>query len=183
MSDSKSPIWCYEKRIPEDICDKIIKEFDAEDLQLSETFKGLSLDTRNVLSKQVPQEHWLNGFLYYFGVDANIFNFNFNITNLQQTEFLKYSKGMFYRPHTDISFDKNNSSHYRKLTIIIQLSDIDEYDGGEIEIFDDGFERYKVPKTKGTIAVFPSYLTHHVKKITSGTRYSLVGWIVGPAFA
>ena len=66
----------------------------------------------------------------------------------------------------------------RKLSICIQLSDPEEYKGGEFQ-----FKSLDSPtnyKTKGSILVFPSYNEHQITEITSGTRYSLVGWMEGP---
>jgi len=34
----------------------------------------------------------------------------------------------------------------------------------------------------GSISFFPSYTIHEVTPVTSGVRYSLVGWACGPAF-
>ena len=35
---------------------------------------------------------------------------------------------------------------------------------------------------QGTIIVFPSHMWHQVKKVTQGTRYSLVTWFRGKDF-
>jgi hypothetical protein len=37
-------------------------------------------------------------------------------------------------------------------------------------------------KEQGFVALFPSYVLHEVKPVTSGTRYSLVSWITGKPF-
>jgi len=37
-----------------------------------------------------------------------------------------------------------------------------------------------VPKTRGTVVVFDSRTPHRVKKVFSGHRKSIVGWICGP---
>ena len=36
--------------------------------------------------------------------------------------------------------------------------------------------------SKGSIIVFPSFVWHRVKPVTSGTRYSLVAWHLGNPF-
>ena len=36
------------------------------------------------------------------------------------------------------------------------------------------------PKQKGIIAFFDSRTPHRVRKVKSGMRKSLVGWVVGP---
>ena len=53
-------------------------------------------------------------------------------------------------------------------------------------MFRDFFgERYsererEAPKQRGTMIVFDSRVRHRVRKIKSGTRKSIVGWVVGP---
>ena len=69
----------------------------------------------------------------------------------------------------------------RKISIVVQLSDPLEYEGGELQISDGGTNRV-CEKTKGTIIIFPSYLLHRVTPVTKGTRRSLVLWVTGPPF-
>lgn len=68
----------------------------------------------------------------------------------------------------------------RKLSFSIQLSDPNEYEGGDLEFM----PAMKDPamKRQGSIILFPSYLTHRVSPVTSGTRFVIVGWIHGPEF-
>ncbi len=67
----------------------------------------------------------------------------------------------------------------RKLSMSVQLSDADEYEGGELEFMDSS---EPAPKDIGSLIVFPSYMQHRVKPVTSGVRRSLVAWVSGPAF-
>ena len=69
----------------------------------------------------------------------------------------------------------------RKLSISIQLSASDEYEGGDLE-FDLGTEITKVGREQGLAVAFPSFVRHRVAPVTRGTRYSLVAWIHGPRF-
>ena len=73
---------------------------------------------------------------------------------------------------------------HRKLSMVIQLSDPKDYEGGILEIHAN--EHYPPPpdelKRRGTIVVFPSFLRHRVIPVTKGVRYSLVAWIEGPHF-
>jgi len=62
----------------------------------------------------------------------------------------------------------------------LQLSDEDDYEGGELQFMDDDDQLYTAPKKKGTIIIFDSRVKHRVRKIKNGTRKSLVGWVVGP---
>ncbi|MDB2656544.1 2OG-Fe(II) oxygenase [Crocinitomicaceae bacterium] len=69
----------------------------------------------------------------------------------------------------------------RKLSVTVQLSDPDEYEGGDLE-FMINHKTVKAPRKKGTIVVFPSFIMHRVTPITKGTRQSIVGWVSGPPY-
>ena len=58
------------------------------------------------------------------------------------------------------------------------LSDPDEYEGGQLEIWGKPIDVYK----KGSIIFFPSWMPHRVTPVTKGTRYSLVMWFMGAPF-
>ena len=73
------------------------------------------------------------------------------------------------------------NSNARKLSLVVQLSDPEDYEGGDLEIY-TGHEPLVVKKKKGMTAFFPSYQLHGVTPVTKGTRYSLVVWVHGPAF-
>ena len=66
----------------------------------------------------------------------------------------------------------------------IQLSDSDEYEGGDFEIESKIWSDYEKElfRQKGTIITFPSFMKHRVTPITAGTRKSLVVCVDGPKF-
>ena len=105
--------------------------------------------------------------------------YNFKLTEI--TEHIQYTvynsddQG-YYDWHIDMGPDKV----HRKLSLVCQLSDPTEYEGGELQI---NTGRTSIPeKDKGTVILFPSYLLHRVTPVTKGVRRSLVLWIEGPAF-
>jgi PKHD-type hydroxylase len=69
----------------------------------------------------------------------------------------------------------------RKLSITVQLSDPDEYEGGELQ-FMVNQNIFTAPKDKGTAIIFPSFALHRVTPITKGSRKSIVGWISGAPY-
>jgi PKHD-type hydroxylase len=69
----------------------------------------------------------------------------------------------------------------RKLSISIQLTNPEEYEGGELKLY-DGEEETLMDKTQGTLILFPSYVLHEVMPVTKGTRNSLVTWVTGKQF-
>lgn len=93
----------------------------------------------------------------------------FNIKNLpDNTRVLRYKKGSFFSPHTDrIGLFGN-----RKLTLIIQLSEKDSYEGGVLIINNN-----PISKQIGNLVLFDSGVIHEVTKLSSGERFVLVSWI------
>jgi PKHD-type hydroxylase len=95
--------------------------------------------------------------------------------NIQYTVYESEDQG-YYDWHVDMGPEKAR----RKLSLVCQLSDPSEYEGGELQI---NTGQIMCPeKDKGTVILFPSYLLHRVTPVTKGVRRSLVLWIEGPAF-
>jgi PKHD-type hydroxylase len=118
----------------------------------------------------------------YYAKDANKKMWNFNIPFLKEKiQFSVYEAEQqgHYDWHMDIGGGKGST---RKMSMSIQLSDPKDYKGGELEFM---LHRniHKAPQNKGDVIFFPSYLMHRVKKVTEGTRYSLVFWFHGPPFS
>jgi len=90
-------------------------------------------------------------------------------------QFTRYEVGEYYGPHFDIGPGKLTE---RKLSLTVQLSPPDEYTGGELIIYPE----FVAPKDQGTMTVFPSFMCHNVRPVTTGVRYSLVSWLAGPPF-
>ena len=68
----------------------------------------------------------------------------------------------------------------RKLSFSLQLSDPDDYEGGNVEFIDDSDKNFIGPRQRGTIILFDSRTKHRVNKVTKGVRRSIVGWVLGP---
>jgi PKHD-type hydroxylase len=107
--------------------------------------------------------------------------YNFELTTMEDIQFSEYDasyQGM-YRNHTDDGFEEFR----RKISFSLQLSDPEDYDGGDLLIYrfklDNPFE---VKREKGLLSIFPSWTIHEVTPVTRGTRYTLVGWCHGPQF-
>jgi PKHD-type hydroxylase len=110
-------------------------------------------------------------------VEANdtIWKFDLNsvIDNIQYTEY--EGNGGHYDWHLDIG---PGSISHRKISIVVQLSDPEEYVGGDLEIM-TGSDHTKIPRGKGNVIIFPSFLLHRVVPLISGNRKSLVLWVGG----
>ena len=108
----------------------------------------------------------------FFKFDLFGLNEGFQFTNYEAPSG-KYGKHV----------DRGMNMSVRKLSISIQLTDPEEYEGGELKLYDgDDKEAQVMDKTQGTLIIFPSYVLHEVMPITKGTRNSLVTWITGKQF-
>ncbi len=125
---------------------------------------------------------------------------NFDWDYSESCQFTKYKLNQYYDWHCDSwnkPYDKPNSPNehgkIRKLSMTCQLTDGSEYTGGELEfdfrnydphMRDESIHRVQCKEIlpKGSIIVFPSFVWHRVKPVTSGTRYSLVVWHLGRPF-
>lgn len=108
--------------------------------------------------------------------------FRYNIVFLESFQYSIYNIGDHYDYHRDThSHGVNSLYEQRKLSFTIQLSDSDEYKGGDLEFFHPS-NPVLSNRNKGSMTVFPSFHYHRVTPVTQGKRLALVGWIVGPDF-
>lgn len=109
----------------------------------------------------------------------NVKHYGFDLTGfgepMQLTHYDGSEQGM-YGWHQDY-----NSTISRKLSVVVQLSDPKDYEGGNLQVMTHD-QVQTVRKQRGLITVFPSYNLHQVTPVTQGTRQSLVAWISGPDF-
>lgn len=173
----------FTEAIPEATIDELRKILDTKELCDAQIGSG----TVNT-SKRRSKIFWLPKTEEFFEIYKIFFEligkcnsefYQFKLTEI--TEHIQYTvynaedQG-YYDWHIDMGPDKGR----RKLSLVCQLSDPSEYEGGELQI---NTGNILVPeKEKGTVILFPSYLLHRVTPVTKGTRRSLVLWIEGPAF-
>jgi len=107
--------------------------------------------------------------------------FDFDLDKIERLQFTHYNcnENGCYKAHVDPL--QWNIPHNRKLSIVVQLSDPSEYEGGEL-ILHNSHENNVIEKEKGHTVFFPSYTLHEVTPVTKGERFTLVGWIHGNAF-
>ena len=144
------------------------------------------------------QEPWMYRELKPYLEDANrLAHWNFDFDWIESLQFTKYAKNQFYNWHTDAfaetykSSSPTHNNKIRKLSFTCQLSDPNDYEGGELEFVipqtfkhELKFSAYKLKEIipQGSLVVFPSFLLHRVKPVTKGVRYSLVSWALGFPF-
>lgn len=91
-------------------------------------------------------------------------------------QIAEYSPDQHFKWHLDMGPERFS---IRKLSLVVQLSDPDDYEGGELQVM-SADEPTTFSKARGTVVVFPSYVLHRVTPVTRGTRFSLAGWVGGP---
>lgn len=123
---------------------------------------------------------WLSNRIQEAVQDFNYQFFRFDLTALDGLNLSTYTadEGGQYRAHNDCIA---NDGLMRKLTVVIQLTDPSEYQGGETVVM-DGEQEIPLRQDRGCINIFPSFLTHRVNPITKGKRCALITWVVGPPF-
>ena len=123
-------------------------------------------------------DKWIKMLLWEYVLKANK-AFQIDIKNNSEMQFIEYrhNEEGHYDWHHDVNWNGQDGMD-RKLSVTIQLSDSNEYVGGNFE-----FDEIKTNvdfKPQGTVIIFPSYLRHRVSPVTFGTRRSLVAWYYGP---
>jgi len=114
--------------------------------------------------------------------DANRNHFNFNLDEFaerMQVAWYGAEQEGFFDWHVD--FGDGRVARNRKLTIVVQLSEPDTYDGGNLETNADGVVR-QASRIIGSALMLPSFVLHRVSPVTRGERYSLTLWSHGPGF-
>ena len=111
----------------------------------------------------------LNGQFFDFDLDGFVEDFQYTVYD---------GSGDHYSWHIDKG---PTTGSPRKLSIVLQLTDPSEYEGGDLE-FLTAPGPILAKKQKGLIYAFPSWVLHRVTPVTSGVRRSLVVWVSGPKF-
>ena len=114
-------------------------------------------------------------------VNQGVFHFDIDGAD-DELKLIKYHQGGFYGWHTD--FNAGSCSN-RKLVAIVQLTDPSEYEGGEVQFgIQDKHtkEWYTMNQLKGSLTIFPTFLSHNVTPVTKGTRYVLQELFIGDHF-
>lgn len=124
---------------------------------------------------------WLYARMAFIIQNLNSKYYGFDIHGLcESLQFSVYTEknGGHYDLHQDAG---GSTSSPRKLSMVIQLSDPEDYEGGDLQILTSR-NPSNVAKEKGLAVVFPSYTLHAVTPVTKGVRKTLVAWITGPKF-
>lgn len=122
---------------------------------------------------------WIFERLARTAIEQNTHWFNFELHGLNEgLQLAKYDQSDLFNWHLDYG---GGLASTRKLSLSVQLSEPEAYEGGDLQFMIND-KLYNMPRSAGTVIVFPPFMMHRVTAITSGTRMSLVGWVHGPPF-
>ena len=176
------PAWQWKSEIPNDVCD-IIKNTLDKDFHQGKVGKD-KLYNNNIRKVDISfqSSNWINALLIGFIRYANHSNFSYDLSDIdkEDLQLSRYSKGSFYGKHADYADSDGQLLKTRKLSLSLQLSDENEYEGGELLIYNHlKNDVIKACKSKGSLIIFDSRMTHEITPVKSGERYSLVKWYHG----
>lgn len=127
-----------------------------------------------------PESDFIFDRLERIATEVNQNSFHFSLMGFgEPLQFTTYrGGGAHYGWHQDIGA---GTTRFRKLSIVIQLSDPASYRGGNLEISMEG-KSVPVERARGTGLIFAAWLLHRVTPLEEGIRHSLVAWISGEPF-
>ena len=174
--------YWYESVFSPDQCQEIINIGKSYPQEGGQTFSGAGGEPSSIRSSTIrwidyrdPRVEWLVSQLGYMVKEANRQLYKLDLYGFtEKLQFTEYEgQGRHYDWHPDIGPNMSK----RKISIVVQLSDEKDYEGGELLI---NTGQLLVPsKSQGSVILFPSFLMHKVEPLRSGNRYSLVSWISG----
>ena len=138
-------------------------------------------EVRNCKTSTIPFQQllWFENLLSEALSEINFNHYEFDLVGFSDLQCIEYNKGTYFKRHLDNFLGK--PEYQRKLTFIFQLTDPDEYVGGDLVVYTHQDEETMTRK-QGSLIVFPSYTMHEVREVLSGTRHSIIGWVLGPDF-
>lgn len=138
-------------------------------------------DYRKSKIKWCPQDaewEWVYSKLAGLLVEANKIMWKFDLSHIREPiQYTEYYPGGQYDWHMDCGIGIQNQ---RKVSVTVQLSDPNDYEGGDLQ-FNLG-PILPSPRLKGSAVIFPSFFLHRVTPITKGVRKSFVLWVGGEPY-
>lgn len=177
--------YLYDSKLSVDICKDILSHWNDIEAQKGKVgTHNYKLDT-SVRSSKInkfpytsPQQKLFAEILEPYITVANRECFGFDLNGFCEFQIAEYTNGDFYNEHFDCNL--TDSASMRKISVTVQLSNDNEYEGGDFE-FGCSITNPQITslRNQGTILCFPSFVPHRVKEVTKGKRFALVGWYEG----
>lgn len=165
------------------MCKKIISYFEGS-FEDATTMGGLNKNIRNCVKTDMLNPDSFGKKIISNYVQSKIFevaeiykknNAYLDFERISQLEILKYEANEYDAGYS-FHVDAGSVCTDRQLSISINLNN--DFQGGEF-VFDISNDHKQYPQNTGDVIAFPSnfLFPHQVNKITSGTRYAVIGWI------
>ena len=123
------------------------------------------------------RHRWLYERIWECAQEINRLGLGVDISGVEgNIQLARYDSGElgFYDWHTDFA----GYRPLRKISISIQLSRSEDYDGGDLELFYLN-QPHRAERARGALIAFPSFVLHRVAPVTRGTRWSRVARVLG----
>jgi PKHD-type hydroxylase len=177
---------------PAAVCDEVIAafndyEFSAAGVQTPGGAPTVRSDRRAASHLYIDPEHWAGSLITHFAHQANLL-WRRDVSGLGTLSIVRYDEGGHFMWHIDdVAYGAQKYPGLgpqldRKVSVSVNLSDPDDYDGGDLE-FRNGLGAPAAGpdiRPRGSVVVFPSNVGHRVTPVTRGSRFALIGWMVGP---
>jgi len=179
----KSRIWQFGQCIQPDKCQELIDHFrnstNVMDAKIGDITNQVIHQHRKARLCWIPEQASITLLLFTHGLIANFKGaWGFDIETSEQTQVGEYLIGGHYDWHRDEEFFNKEKGKHRKVSVVMQLSDPNDYEGGDLIL--DFSQQIPASRERGSVVAFPSELMHKVTPVTRGVRYSATLWLNGP---
>ena len=178
-----TPVVVYLPPWPVERVDAITQLGDAADPQPATIVRGYELETKRRTTISWIRTTQVDANPYFLAIANDVLKVNAEKWNFDLFGFIDSLQYTVYHAGDEFGWhiDCGPKLPPRKLSVSIQLSDPADYDGGDLQLrVSDTIET--APRERGTVAIFPSFISHRVSPVTRGVRKALVAWVAGPAF-
>ncbi len=130
---------------------------------------------------------WVYEALHAVLAAVNEAHYGLSLQAIEVAQLSRYGVGDRFPAHTDFGFLHAT----RQLSLTVQLSAPDAYEGGELAFLAGRYGEAEASwdevigeasRAQGSVTVFPAHLAHRVAPVTAGERWSLVVWVRGQPF-
>lgn len=183
-----------ESHFSDEWCDKVIDFVESGQYRTDERNASFRL-SEVIFFPDTHETSWIYNPVYDLVESVKSRNWRtFKLDDFQNFQYTIYnSPGGKYDWHCDTGQPRSGMDS-RLLSIVVQLTDPDTYEGGGFEIVEgmaidlnkviysqipnpDDVKQLRPPR--GSVTIFPSVVQHRVLPMKNGTRKSLVGWCNG----
>lgn len=174
-----------ENAVEPNMCDTFVNDFFKENEEYTATINGGEANT-GIRKTSIC---WIENPVALVNVVLQTLMFRLNtnrkwfydLVGLEPVQIAKYTEECFYKYHQDaVPGAEDVDGTTRKLSGVLMLSDPEDYEGGDLKLFLG--QEVIVPRSKGSLIVFPSTTFHEVTPVTKGVRYTATVWARGPSF-